>query len=85
MDFTNKFGMLQKATVLYNFRRYLDSLEVIGRAKKMVENEQKENDDKFNSINNKWKTKLQINGKNILSFSLLIKIQILRKIYSTML
>jgi len=85
MDFTNKFGMLQKATVLYNFRRYLDSLEVIGRAKKMVESEQKENDDKFNSINNKWKTKLQINGKNILSFSLLIKIQILRKIYSTML
>jgi len=63
MDFTIKFGMLQKATVLYNFRRYLDSLEVIGKAKKMVDDEQKENDDKFNSINEKWKKKLQIDGK----------------------
>ncbi len=64
MDFTNKFGMLQKANVLYNFRRYLDSLDVIQKAKDMVDKEQKENDDKFNSLNEKWKKKLQIDGKD---------------------
>ena len=54
---------MKKATVLYNFRRYTDAYKVISKAKKQVEEEQKQNDLSYNDLDDRWRKKLGIISK----------------------
>jgi tetratricopeptide (TPR) repeat protein len=62
-DYVTKFGMLQKANILYSFRRYIDSLEVIEQAKKLVIEDQKKIDERYIDLDKKWRAKLQIKNE----------------------
>ena len=64
-SFEYKFGILKKATILYNFRRYIDAINLILKAKEAVENENKENNDKYDDLDQKWRKKLGIININI--------------------
>jgi len=59
-SFEKKFGVLKKASVLYSFRRYVDSLEVIGEARNLVIKEQESNLKKFHDLDLRWRKKLEI-------------------------
>lgn len=62
-DYIIKFGQLKRATVLFNFRRYTDSLNVIDLAKKTVIEENSINEEKYVSLDIKWRKKLEISVK----------------------
>lgn len=70
-DYIIKFGIFKKSIVLHSFRRYTDALSVLEKAKELVENENKNNDERFNSLDRKWRAKLKISEtipKNILDY-----------------
>jgi hypothetical protein len=73
-DYVAKFGMLKKATVLYSFKRYTDSLAIMEKLKESVDSEQKENEERFVSLDKKWRAKLQISDceipKEILNYEI---------------
>lgn len=62
-DYVVKFGLIKRSNVLYNFRRYTDAYNVIEKAKKFVLEENKLNDEKYQSLDEKWRKKLQISEK----------------------
>lgn len=64
-SFEIKFGILKKASVLYSFRRYIDALNTIEKAKKMVEGEENEKTEKFKELDIAWRKKLNIENVNI--------------------
>jgi hypothetical protein len=72
-DYVTKFGMLEKANILFSFRRYIDSFEVVDAAKKLVVLDQKNIDERYNDLDRKWTAKLQINipiPKEVLQFEI---------------
>jgi hypothetical protein len=58
--YVEKFGMLKKATLLFSFRRYTDAQAIMMKAKSIVKSEQSTNDEKYLSLDKKWRAKLQI-------------------------
>jgi len=62
-DYEVKFGLIKRSNVLYNFRRFTDAYNVIEKAKKYVLAENKLNDEKYQSLDEKWRKKLQISVK----------------------
>ena len=71
--YVTKFGALKKAAILYSFRRYTDSLNIIEQLKKQVDSEQSSNDERFISLDKKWRAKLQIGQeipKDILNYEI---------------
>lgn len=64
-SFEHKFGILKKASILFSFRRYVDSLNVISRAKELVDEENIKNTGKFKDLDIRWRAKLEISDKII--------------------
>jgi len=62
-DYITKFGLLKRSNVLFNFRRFTDAYHVIGKAKKLVIEENKLNEEKYVSIDEKWRKTLKITVK----------------------
>jgi hypothetical protein len=59
-DYMKKFGQLKKAISLYSFRRYVDALNIMKKLKEKVDKEQVEINNKFKSLDEKWRKKLEI-------------------------
>jgi len=74
MEYEHKFGILKRANILFSFRRYPDSLNVIEEAVHKIEAEQKSKDEKFIDLDRKWRAKLQISDhpipKDILNYNI---------------
>jgi len=62
-DYFTKFGLIKRSNVLFNFRRFTDAFNVIDKAKKLVLEENKINDEKYLSLDEKWRKKLKIEAK----------------------
>ena len=60
-DYMAKFGKLKKAIILYGFRRYTDCVKIMDDLMESVRVEQAEMDQKFKSLDKKWRKKLEIN------------------------
>ena len=60
-DYMAKFGKLKKAIILYGFRRYTDCEKIMDNLMESVRVEQAEMDQKFKSLDKKWRKKLEIN------------------------
>ena len=59
-DYMKKFGMLKKAIVLYEFRRFTDSEAIIDKLSDIIKGEQGEYEEKFRNLDKKWRAKLEI-------------------------
>ncbi|MCQ2816283.1 MAG: hypothetical protein MJ252_03355 [archaeon] len=59
-DYMRKFGQLKKAIVLFNFRRFTDSHQIMEELNNEVKDEQKEMDERFITLDKKWRAKLEI-------------------------
>ena len=62
-DYVIKFGLIKRSNVLFNFRRFTDAYNVIEKAKKLVIEENKLNEEKYLSLDEKWRKKLKIEVK----------------------
>ena len=62
-DYVVKFGLIKRSNVLFSFRRYTDAFNVIEKAKKLVLEENKLNEEKYKSLDEKWRKKLKIEIK----------------------
>ncbi len=58
-----KFGLLKKAIILYNFRRYTDCNKLITKLHETVIKEQKEMNEKYKILDEKWRKNLNIREK----------------------
>ena len=62
-DYMKKFGLLKKAIILYNFRRYTDCNKLITQLHETVIKEQKEMNEKYKILDEKWRKNLNIKRK----------------------
>ena len=52
--------MLKKAVVLYNFKRYTDSLAIMNSLIAIMKADKTKSDEKYDNLDRKWRAKLQI-------------------------
>jgi len=63
MEYVVKFGLLKRANVLFNFRRFTDAFNVVEKAKKLVLEENTVNEEKYVGLDVKWRKKLKLEAK----------------------
>ncbi len=72
-EYMANFGMLKKASVLFSFRRFTDSFAILEKLKNLVLSTQSARDEKFFSLDAKWRSKLNIPiniPKDILNYNI---------------